>query len=56
MAATEIRPPSRISRNCRKPMPRGPRRFSWGTAQSEKESSRVSDAFQPSFSMGSEIS
>ena len=31
MAATEMRPPSRISRNCWKPCPRWPRRFPSGT-------------------------
>ena len=55
MAATEIRPPSRISRNWRKPLPRGPSRLPSGTAQSANVSSRVSDAFQPSLCSGSEI-
>ena len=48
-AATEIRPPSRIVRNCLSPAPRLPSRFSSGTAASAKESSRVSDARQPIF-------
>jgi hypothetical protein len=56
IAATEIRPPSRISMNCRKPRPRSPRRLPSGTAQERKESSRVSDARQPSLCIGAEIS
>ena len=55
MAATEIRPPSRICRNCWKPAPRGPRRFPSGTRAPWNESSRVSEARQPSFCIGSEI-
>jgi hypothetical protein len=47
-----MRPPSRICRNCLKPSPRGPRRFPSGTSQSSNESSRVSDARQPSFFIG----
>ena len=38
-----------------KPSPRGPSRFPSGTAQSSNESSRVSDARQPSFFIGAEI-
>ena len=56
MAATEMRPPSRISRNCLKPAPRGPSRFPSGTSQSRNESSRVSEARQPIFRIGAEIS
>ena len=56
MAATEIRPPSRISRNCLKPSPRGPSRLPSGTAASSNDSSRVSDARQPSFFICGEIS
>ena len=56
IAATEIRPPSRISRNWLNPSPRGPSRFPSGTAQSRNESSRVSEACQPIFSIGAEIS
>ena len=56
MAATEMRPPSRIWRNCRNPSPRGPSRLPSGTAQSLNESSRVSEARQPILSIGSEIS
>ncbi len=51
----EMRPPSRISRNWWKPWPRGPRRFDSGTEQPWNESSRVSDARQPIFSIGSEM-
>ena len=50
----EMRPPSRISRNCLK-HPRGPSRFPSGTRQSSKESSRVSEARQPIFRIGAEI-
>jgi hypothetical protein len=46
-AATEMRPPSRIVRNCLSPWPRAPSRFSSGTAASTNDSSRVSDARQP---------
>ena len=46
-----MRPPSRISRNCRKPSARGPSRFASGTVHSLNESSRVSDARQPSLSV-----
>ena len=42
--------------NWRKPWPRSPSRFPSGTAQSWKESSRVSDACQPSLCIGAEIS
>ena len=56
MAATEMRPPSRISRNWWKPWPRAPSRFPSGTAQSANVSARVSDAFQPSLCSGAEIS
>ena len=54
IAATEMRPPSRISRNWRKPSPRAPRRFSSGTSTFSNESSRVSEARQPSFFIGAE--
>ncbi len=56
MAATEIRPPSRISRNCWNPCPRVPSRFSSGTAQSVKDSSRVSEDFHPSLCSGADSS
>ena len=39
-----------------KPLPRGPSRLPSGTAQSLNESSRVSEACQPSFFIGAEIS
>src|SRR5436305_931233 len=52
IAATEIRPPSRISMNCANPRPRSPRRFPSGTAHCANESSRVSDARQPSLCIG----
>ncbi len=39
-----------------KPRPRVPSRFASGTRQSRKESSRVSEACQPSFFIGAEIS
>ena len=42
--------------NCWKPRPRSPSRFPSGTAQSLNESSRVSDACQPSFCIGAEMS
>ena len=51
-----MRPPSRISRNWWKPWPRAPEQVPAGTAQSENESARVSDAFQPILCSGSEIS
>ena len=38
-----------------KPSPRGPSRFSSGTRAPWNESSRVSEARQPSFCIGSEI-
>ena len=41
--------------NWRKPSPRGPSRFRSGTRAPWKESSRVSDARQPSFCIGGEI-
>ena len=47
MAATPMRPMSSTCRNCLKPWPRGPSRFSSGTRQSLKVSGRVSEAFQP---------
>src|SRR5437763_1270673 len=50
-----MRPPSRISRNWRKPAPRGPNRLPSGTAAPSKLSSRGSDARQPSLSSGCEI-
>ena len=56
MAATPMRPPSRVWRNCLKPWPRGPTRLSSGTRQSSKLSGRVSEAFQPIFRYGSPIS
>src|SRR5581483_4845417 len=55
MAATEMRPPARISKNWRSPAPRGPSRFSAGTRAPANESSRVSEARQPSFCIGGEI-
>ena len=39
-----------------KPWPRTPRRLPAGTTQSVNESDRVSDAFQPIFRSGAEIS
>ena len=42
--------------NCWKPWPRSPSRFPSGTRQSRNESSRVSEACQPSFFIGAEIS
>ena len=53
IAATPIRPMSSTCRNCLKPPPRGPSRFSSGTTQSSKLSGRVSDAFQPILRYGS---
>ena len=38
------------------PLPRSPSRLPSGTPQSWNESSRVSEARQPSFSIGAEIS
>ena len=46
IAATPMRPMSRMCRNCLKPLPGGPSRSS-GTRQSLNVSGRVSDAFQP---------
>src|SRR5581483_6349470 len=46
-AAMAIRPSSRIRRNWAYPLPRSPTRWDAGTRQSSKDSSRVSDAFQP---------
>jgi DNA end-binding protein Ku len=40
-------PPSSVWRNCLKPCPRGPSRWSSGTWQSLNVSGRVSEAFQP---------
>src|SRR4029450_2670296 len=54
MAATEMRPPSRISRNWWKPFPRSPSRLPSGTCTSLNESSRVSDARQPRLRIGGE--
>src|SRR5438270_11374816 len=48
-----MRPPSSTARNCLKPRPRGPSRFSSGTRQSAKLSGRVSDAFHPILRYGS---
>ena len=56
IAATPIRPMSRMCRNCLKPWPRGPSRASSGTRQSVKVSGRVSDAFQPILRYGSPCS
>ena len=53
IAATPMRPMSRIAMNWRKPAPRGPSRFSSGTRQSSNASGRVSDAFQPILRYGS---
>src|SRR3954463_587338 len=44
-----IRHSSRIDRTCAEPRPRSPTRFSSGTRQSLNDSSRVSEAFQPTF-------
>src|SRR5450759_5023738 len=46
-AATPMRPQSNAFRKDLKPSPRPPRRFSFGTLQSEKESSWVSEDCQP---------
>ena len=56
MAATEMRPPSRIWRNWWNPCPRGPSKLPSGTLTSLNDNSRVSDARQPSFFIGFEIS
>src|SRR3712207_6225806 len=48
-AEIAIRPSPRMERNCAYPRPRSPTRFSAGTRQSLNESSRVSEAFQPTF-------
>ena len=50
-----MRPPSRISRNWRNPSPRSSS-ASQGTVQSRSDSSRVSEARQPSFSSGNDTS
>src|SRR2546428_830891 len=49
-APRPMRPPSRVWRNCRKPLFTAPRTFSFGTIASCNTSSRVSDARQPSLS------
>src|SRR5215218_2445648 len=48
-AEIAMRPSSRIDRNCAYPRPCSPTRFSADTRQSENDSSRVSEAFQPTF-------
>jgi hypothetical protein len=48
-AEIAMRPSSRIDRNCAYPRPCSPTRFSAGTRQSANDSSRVSEAFQPTF-------
>ena len=53
-AATEMRPPSRISRNWWNPCPRGPSRFPSGTRQPAKLSSRVSDERHPILCSGAD--
>jgi hypothetical protein len=56
IAATPMRPMSSTWRNCLKPLPRGPSRFSSGTRQPSKLNGRVSDAFQPILRYGSPCS
>ncbi len=51
-AEMAIRPSSRIRRNCAYPRPSSPSRFAAGTRTSEKDSSRVSDAFHPTLEYG----
>src|SRR6476660_4551303 len=48
-AAIAMRPSSRIDRNWAYPRPRSPTRFAARTRQSANDSSRVSEAFQPTF-------
>src|SRR6516162_5768433 len=48
-AAIATRPSSSVRRNCAYPRPRSPSRFAAGTRHPEKESSRVSEAHQPTF-------
>ncbi len=42
-----MRPSSRVWRNCAYPLPRSPSRLAAGTRQSVNDSSRVSEADQP---------
>ena len=49
-APIEIRPPSRIVRNVRKPLPSSPRRLPAGIRAPSNRSSPVADAWSPSFS------
>jgi len=46
-APIEMRPPARVLRNCLKPSPSWPSRFSRGTKQSSKTSSTVSELRRP---------
>ena len=56
IAATPMRPMSRMCRNCLKPWPTGPSSASSGTRQSVNVNGRVSDAFQPILRYGSPCS